>query len=136
MLHQAILDAWLADVGQPTAPSDPFRNPVGHAIRDALPVLLDVVLGRVPVIEVRAPLEHLMRIRAVQDCTPAQAVAFLFALKPLVRDRMGLDAATEDRIDRLALLAFDQYLRCREQAHVIQLRELQRRAQWNERLRA
>lgn len=136
MSRQTILDAWLANVDQPSAPSDPFRNPVGHAIRDVLPALLDVVLGCVPVLEVRAPLERLMRIRAVQDCTPAQAVAFLFALKPLLRDRMGLDAAMEDRIDRLALLAFDQYLRCREEAHVVQLRELHRRAQWNERLQA
>ena len=136
MSRETILDAWLDKVGQPTAPSDPFRNPVGFAIRDALPVLLDVVLGRVPVLEVRAPLERLMKIRAVQDCTPAQAVAFLFALKRLLRDRMGLDAAMEDRIDRLALLAFDQYLRCREEAHVVQLRELHRRAQWNERLQA
>lgn len=135
MSRQTILDAWLAEVGLPTGPADPFRNPVGYAIRDALPVLLDVVLGRVPVLEVRVPLERLMRIRAVQDCTPAQAVSFLFVLKPLVRERMGLDAAMEDRIDRLALAAFDLYLRCREEAHVIQLRELHRRAQWSERVR-
>jgi hypothetical protein len=107
--------------------ADPFRNPVGHALREALPALLDVVLGAAPAGGAAAPLDRLIRIRAVQDFTPAQAIGFLFTLKPLLRERLGFDAALEDRIDRLALEACGQYLQCREEAYAIQKNELLRR---------
>jgi RsbT co-antagonist protein rsbRD N-terminal domain len=123
-----ILAAWLERLGPLAPAADPFRDPVGYTVREALPVLLDVALGSNPVEDAVAPLERLMRIRAVQDLTPAQAVGFLFELKPLLREFGGpADFARDGRIDALALLAFDRYVRCREDAHAIQLRELRRR---------
>lgn len=109
---------------------DPFRNPVGQAMREGLPVLLDAVLGRVPFEAVAAPLERLIRIRAMQAFTPAQAIGFLLKLIPLLRESYSSDAArieAEARIHRMTLAAFDLYVSCREQAHTIQLKELRRR---------
>lgn len=132
----ALLDAWLRIAAQAYPPEtarhllqerDPFRNPVGHAMREAFPVLLDVVLGRIPAGDAAATLERLIRIRAVQDFTPGQAVGFLFQLIPLLRERAGRDDALEDGVNGLALMAFDRYVSCREQVHAIQLKELRRR---------
>ena len=136
---EEILETWLrATAGSYPAETarhlldepDPFRNPVGTAMRETLPVLLDAVLDRVPFDAASAPLERLVRIRAMQDFTPGQAVAFLLNLIPLLRESHSSDAVrieTEDRIHRLALAAFDKYAACREQAHAIQLKELRRR---------
>jgi hypothetical protein len=133
----AILDAWIEVTAQsyPAETArhlledrDPFRNPVGHAMRETLPTLLDAILGRTPVDNAAAPLERLIRIRAVQHLTPGQAIGFLFQLNPLLRERVGKDQALEDRVNSLALMAFDVYMSCREQMHAIQLKELRRRA--------
>jgi hypothetical protein len=132
----ALLDAWLQLTVQwyPAETAlhlleepDQFRNPVGHAMREALPVLLDVVLGRIPAADATAPLERLIRIRAIQDLTPGQAIGFIFLLNPLLREHVAKDEALQDRLNGLALTAFDLYVSCREQAHRIQLKELRRR---------
>jgi hypothetical protein len=101
---------------------DRFRNPVGHAFREGLPVLLEELLGGMDPARIGPVLDELVRIRAVQDCRPGHALAFLFALRPLVRDVDGAD----ERIDRLALQAFDVFLGCREQMQEIRSREASR----------
>ena len=134
--NAALLDAWLQVTAQsyPAETArhlleerDQFRNPVGYAMREALPALLDVVLGRIPAADAAAPLERLMRIRAVQDLSPGQAIGFVFQLNPLLREWGVKDQALEDRVNGLVLTAFDLYVNCREQAHAIQLKELRRR---------
>lgn len=130
-----LLDAWLQVTAESYPPEtvrhllddqDPFRNPVGHGMREALPALLDVILGNRPAADAVPSLERLIRIRAVQQFTPAQAIGFLFQVKPLLRERFGYDVASEDRVTALALRAFDLYVNCREQMHAIQLKELRR----------
>lgn len=125
--REAVLAEWLKRTlsAYPAATSrflarekDPFRNPVGQAFRDALPLLLDAVLDGKPGPRVDAALDDVMRIRAVQEFTASQAVAFLFLLKPIVRD-----PAANERIDVLALRAFDLYMQCREKIWEIQARQ-------------
>jgi hypothetical protein len=125
--REAVLAEWLKRTlsDYPAATSrflarekDPFRNPVGQAFRDALPLLLDAVLDGKPGPRVDAALDDVMRIRAVQEFTASQAVAFLFLLKPIVRD-----PAANERIDVLALRAFDLYMQCREKIWEIQARQ-------------
>ncbi len=159
----AILEAWLARTLQayPEHTSrflgrdrDPFRNPVGHTLREAFPVLLDAVLGGADSVRLTAGLDRIVRIRAVQDFTAGQAVAFVFLLKPVLREALhfplhppishlgGEDtqgvpgeganprdalAILESRIDELALLAFDLFMRCRERIYEIKANEARRR---------
>lgn len=94
---------------------DPFRNPVGQAYRDNLPVLLDWVTGTG---DPAAALEGILRMRAVEERTPGEAVSFVFLLKELVPERA-------QRIDELALRAFDVYMRCRERLWEIRMRSRQ-----------
>lgn len=115
---------------------DPLRNPVGHALKQGLPILLDAVAGTLDVARAGPGLEDIVRIRAVQDFTPSQAISFVFLLKPIVRSAAGKQPADglaaddlqalEDRVDRLALLAFDLFVNCREKIFAIQAEEAKR----------
>jgi hypothetical protein len=116
---------------------DPFKNPVGHSIRQATEVLFDAVVLDQPATGVTDALEGMIRIRAVQELSPSQAVAFVFQLKQVLRETLAeLAAATDpdalgalfDRIDSLAAMAFDGYVRCIQQIHTIRLNELKRRS--------
>ena len=141
---KAILEQWLAraleSYSAETAhflatEKDPFRNPVGQTLRANLAVLLEEVLGdgsaAAPVMDsarVRSALENIARIRAVQDATASEAVGFVFLLRPIVRQRIPEHdpALLHERIDRLALMAVEEYVRCRELLAELRVQESQR----------
>jgi len=124
--YEPILEQWIAGTIQSYPPSavpflagedDPFRNPVGHTLRESLTTLFEQLWGDMDTKRIAPALDAIIRIRAVQEFTASQAVGFVFLLKPIVHalqpepDRVALS----DRIDRLALMAFDKYMQCREQ---------------------
>ena len=115
---------------------DPFRNPVGHTLREGLAVLFDEILGEMDEPRITAALDAIVRIRAVQDYTASQAVAFLFLLKEVLREKSPAAdlAMLENRIDRMALLAFDLYMKCREKIYEIKAEEAKRRVYLLERV--
>jgi hypothetical protein len=137
---RAIAERWLALTLQ-TYPAqsrqflqgekDPFRNPVGQALRTHLPALVDELLGDMDSKNVAQALEDLMRMRAVQNFTAREALSFVFALKTVVREELPANAEArielEGRIDEMALSAFDLFLRCRERIYEIQADEAKRR---------
>lgn len=111
---------------------DRFQNPVGHATSDALSTLLDGLLEDWPAGRFDAALDGIVRIRAVQDLAPSRALEFVFLLKRAIREQASattpavlaeLDAA----VDRLALYAFDSYMRCRERVYELRAGEMRRR---------
>ena len=79
-----------------------------------------------------------IRIRSVQDFSPSEAVAFIFDLKPAIREVVdsrvrGSESwndlwELESRVDRVALLAFEKYTECREKLHEIRNNEIKSRA--------
>jgi hypothetical protein len=133
----SILERWMAKTiasypraSQPflAGQNDPFRNPVGHTLRQSLRVLLGQVQGEMDECRIAPALDNIIRIRAVQDLTASQAVGFVLLLKPILRETEHPrdPGPLEDRIDRVALMAFDQYTRCREQLAEIRWNERQR----------
>ncbi len=115
---------------------DRFQNPVGSSIARATEVIVDgVVLGRDA--EVAEALESLVRIRAVQEISAAEAVAFVFLLKRVLRQEVGERVAQDglwsemtaldDRIDALAGSAFDVYVSCRVQIANMRVGAMRRR---------
>lgn len=143
---RAIVEAWLARTLQSypehtyrflSQETDPFRNPVGHALAAALPALFDRVIEGVEAARTSDILDPVVRIRAVQDFSAAQAVAFIFLLKRVMRETLGDElrcdpqgealATIEARIDDIALLAFDLFMKCREQLYEIRANETRRR---------
>ena len=113
--------------------ADRFSNPVGHAVRQGLQGLLNGLLSGAGEDELAPHLDEIVRIRAVQEFSPSEAGQFSFSLKNIVGETCGAGGAqafTEEfaefdsRIDGLALLAFDNYMSCRETLFEIKVKEL------------
>jgi hypothetical protein len=138
-----ILDAWKATVFSVETqsnkwakkmPVDPFTNPMVHTVYTELESLVDIILGSDA--DPTAALDGIIRIKAVQEESPTQALSFLFKLKEIIRKRardMRVDEAMsrelvelDVRIDDLGLRGFDIYMQCREQLFQIKLDEFKR----------
>ncbi len=127
--------------------ADPFANPVGAGLREGLAELLDGVIDGVDPEELAPALDRVIRVRAVQEFSPSQAVGFIFELKNLLREVAGAPAGENSQhpfdasIERLGLFAFDVYANCREEMWKIRAREIrnqsvgimERVAAWKER---
>jgi len=115
---------------------DRFANPVGHTLSQALDRLYEEVVSGVEPQRAAPALDQIIRIRAIQNFSPSQAVAFVFFLKTVIREALEEDIkqsgikeellVIETRIDKLALLAFDQYMACREKLYDLKANELHR----------
>ena len=116
---------------------DQFRNPGGHAIRLALEETYNAVSGQFSSEELlRASLEMFVKLRAVQDFTPIQALGVIYLLKPLLRERIlpaclqnGLldeYLEAESRLDTAALLACDIYMAGKERVFEERIGEIKR----------
>jgi hypothetical protein len=117
--------------------SNQFANPVGHTFSTSLAEILDEFLGENNPEKLAPLLDRIIRIRAVQEFSASRALAFIFSLKriaveiqtkgganPRAQDEM---AAFEEEVDELALLAFDVYVRCRENLFDVRMREVKDR---------
>nr|MBN2276394.1 RsbRD N-terminal domain-containing protein [candidate division Zixibacteria bacterium] len=112
---------------------DRFQNPVGQAISNGVAILLDELLADFNTAQIESAVDDIVRIRSIQDFTPSQAVEFIFILKKIIRDTIGNSIIThnlvdelvdfENRIDRMALIIFDTYSKCREQVYEIRIRQ-------------
>lgn len=113
---------------------DPFANPVGVNIANGFAVLLDLLLNKAEQQAYLKPLDQVVRIRAVQDFTPSQALAPFLELKWVVKQVFSSDKETlsllpelatlDCEIDRMALAAFDIFVECKEQLYRNRIREL------------
>jgi hypothetical protein len=119
-----------------------FTNPVGHTIYQGIEGIFDEIASdRMNPERVNAFLDNIIRVRAVQDFPPSQALSFVFLLKEVIREELGDEfrAANmmkellilESQIDALARTAFDIYMQCREKIYELRTNEMNR---WTERL--
>lgn len=141
--EQAIVKRWLkhvlaafpADAGKFLAKqNDRFANPLGYNFSEGLSGLFRHLRSEEQG-DVTATLEQLMKVRAVQaEDTPAESLAFIFAIKDIIRDECRKEWSLEfdvewlelsARVDRLALQAFDLYMASRERLYQVRIRELQ-----------
>jgi hypothetical protein len=114
---------------------DPFANPVGRTISEAVTVLYDELLKGEGTENVSTALDKIIRIRAVQDLKPSQAIGFIIQLKGIIGAELKADAREnglseeiqeiENTIDNMALLAFDIYTQCRQKIYEIRVNEVQ-----------
>lgn len=127
----SIINKWFEFVTDTYAPDaalffknqrDGFLNPVGGTTRDILEKLFEAILEKTDADGIAVTLEPLIKIRAVQNFSPSQAVGFLFVLKTIIRKELkkinpeelvSIDA----RIDSLALIGFDIFMQCREKIY-------------------
>ncbi len=113
-----------------------FTNPVGHTIMAGIEGILDALIQHGDP-ELLSPfLDNIVRIRAVQDFSPSRAISFIFCLKGAVREQLKNESvelraseellAFESKIDALALLTFDIYMKCREKIYDLKANETRR----------
>jgi len=113
---------------------DKFANPVGGSIRGALEQLFDLLVDNKDPQQFREPVEKFVRIRAVQEFTPAQAVAPLNAVKHITREIFAADKERsvfikdlydfEFNVDLAVLAAFDLYMESRERLYQTRIHEI------------
>lgn len=113
---------------------DPFANPLGVRIQEGIKGIYEELLQDEDLNKARPFLEQIVKIQAIQDFPPSQAVAFIPLLKEVIRNQLKRDiqekqllgqlSSFEGRIDQLVLLAFDLYMDCRERVYQIKVKEL------------
>jgi hypothetical protein len=135
---QVLVDSYPAETGRFLRQrQDRFANPVGATLGEETERIFDfLAAGETDSPEVREALDRILRIRAVQSFSPAQALGFLLELKRVVRRRLGREAAQaglaeelaalEDRADRLLLAGADVYCACREQVQELKVNEMRK----------
>jgi hypothetical protein len=142
---QAIYDTYPADTSSFLKDeSDMFANPVGHAISANAEYILDGLIRGEKSAELSPYIEWIIRIRAVQDFTPAQAVSFLNSLKTVIKGQLkpelhkhNLWDELEDleaEIDNLSLSAFEIYSKMKEKIYRIRMKELEKSERFLQRL--
>lgn len=135
-----IIKEWLDNIFQ-TYPADSsrflkkqkdrFANPIGYTLFNDIEILYDELVSEkgLNAEKVHSALDRIIRIRAIQDFSASQAVAFVFFLKSVIRKELGEDIlirdmgeelmAFESKIDDLMLIAFDIFAQCREKIYEI-----------------
>jgi len=116
---------------------DPIANPVGRTIFQGLETLFDELLKDLDHEAIRLALDPIIRIRAIQNYSPAQAVGFLFFLKTVIRDSIHEDLHNgdlldellmfESKVDDISLIAFNIYSKCKEKIHELRANEVKNR---------
>ena len=111
-----------------------FANPVGSIVAKGAEDLFDEILQENNPDKISTFLDNIIRVRATQDFTPSQAVSFIFLLKKVLREELNKEIqendiddellAIESRIDDVALLAFDIFVKCREKIFELKAMEL------------
>ena len=133
----AILDTYPSDTKQfLQTKKNQFDNPVAHRISRGVEGIFSQIIGEAEENDVSPFLDKVIRVRAVQDFNPSQALAFIFDLKRLVREELEEELRKgqlfeelwrfEEEIDKMGLLALDIYMKCREEVYELRVNEVKR----------
>jgi hypothetical protein len=142
----AILGRWLSTIYESYPPEtaiflqkekDHFDNPVGYRISEGLEGLYGALLQEMETDQILTFLDEILRIRAIQDFAPSQALAFIFLLKNIIREELADEIKKENlgeeirdleaRIDGLSLMGFDVYSKRREKLYEVRAKEIKSR---------
>lgn len=117
---------------------DRFANPVGQTISEGIASIYDELLEKRDSDKISLFLDNIIRVRAIQDFSPSEAIGFVFGLKKIIKEELEDEiqdgqfteelAAFDSRIDALGLLSFDIYAACREKIADIRVNEIKRRS--------
>ncbi|MGI6679827.1 MAG: RsbRD N-terminal domain-containing protein [Dehalobacterium sp.] len=117
---------------------DSFGNPVGYNLRLGVEGIVDWFTQKEKSEEVASSLNKLIRIWAVQDFSPSQALSFLNIFKHIVQNQIKTYYTDQEnywynwqefvaQIDYLLLMSMDIYMECREDLYQIKVDQANRR---------
>lgn len=138
--YQLILETYPLDTARfMEQEGDRFLNPVGYTFTRETESLFDEILQSGDPEKLSQALDNVLRIRAVQDFSPSKAIAPVFLLKKAVREELEAEIRQqasigellefESRVDRVALLAFDIYVQCKQKINDIRVSEASKRSE-------
>ena len=81
-------------------------------------------------------MDNFVRIRSVQDFSPSRAVDIMYNFKQAIKEKCSGEIAEavsewldlEKQIDMLTFMAFDLFMRCREQINQIRVNEIKKQS--------
>ena len=135
----SVIDTYPADTSKfMKRQKDPFANPVGNTISVNLGPLFDELLNEMDYETITSHLDPILRVRAVQPIlSTSQSTGFIFLLKKVIRESLKKELSDknilkellhfESKIVELTLIAFDIYIKCREQIYEIKSNEVRNR---------
>ncbi len=137
--HAMLVDSYPKETGRfLRREKDAFANPVGARFETALEKVLYGFIDDKSQDSWKDSLDEILRVRAVQDFSPSDALRFIMGLKDVLRmtaAKSGKNVspeelrAFEDRVDRMLLAAFDIYSRCRQDLYEIRVKEISRQVE-------
>jgi len=111
-----------------------FANPVAFTVKCNLELLLDDLLNNSSEKTVMSHLEEIIKIRAVQDFTPSQAVSFVWLAKEAIYNELKVQLKTkeiyselqklESEIDKFSGVTFNLYSTCKDSICQIRIKDL------------
>jgi hypothetical protein len=112
---------------------DQFSNPVGFTISANAEKIVDEIISVRDLTSIKILLIDILKIRAVQDFTPSEAVGFINPLKDVIKNELKNDLHDDLLfhelidlylfLDQVTLVAFDIYSELRETVYRIRLKE-------------
>ncbi len=109
--------------------SNRFDNPVGAVTHETIEDVINLITGDFNQEDLEKALDPVIRIRAVQSFSPAEAVSFVFALKKIGCDILNdIQSRQFDSIvDKIALASFNVFMKCKEEIFLLKATESKRR---------
>lgn len=114
-----------------------FDNPVRYQTAEGLKRIVDALVQEMNRDQIMAALDEVIRVRALQNFSPSQALAFLFLLKNVIREELAEELKggqfsqelqdVEATIDGTVLLGFEVYMQRREKLYEIRVTEVKQR---------
>ena len=127
---QATIDTYPAQTAQILGKdSNRFDNPIGSVTHETIESVFKLLIENVTLDELEHELDPVIRIRAVQSFSASQAVSFVFALKDIGEKILDKSLLREfDKlVDKIALAAFDKFMKCKEEIFHLKATESKRR---------
>jgi len=127
---QATIDTYPSDAARILKKDvDRFDNPVGAVTRETLEDVFNHMIEAPSSDSLEKKLDPVIRIRAVQSFSAAEAVSFVFALKKIGESLLDdpLIHEFDLLVDMVALAAFNRLMKCKEEIFLLKATESKRR---------
>ena len=109
--------------------SNRFDNPIGAITHETIEEVFNLIIEDFNQETLEKALDPVIRIRAVQAFSASEAVSFVFALKQIGEDIIdgNLIREFDKLVDKIALAAFNRFMKCREEIFLLKATESKRR---------
>ncbi|MFH1049528.1 MAG: RsbRD N-terminal domain-containing protein [bacterium] len=138
--QQAIIDTYPEGAGKfLSVNKNQFGNPIGFTLNQELPKIYDELTGKMDNAILNLSIESIIKLRAVQDFSPSEAVGFINLLKNIVVDETQAMMTKKSFIDSYFTfeknieiangIAFEKYLEMKLKLSEIKINEVRKRNQ-------